>query len=110
MNTLVINCGSTSVKYAVFDGEENELAGGELERIEADGGHAVAVAEILGALGSMKIDAVGHRVVHGGARFHDSVLIDDDVRAAIQDSIASRGNSSLPIAFEQGSCSEAARS
>lgn len=88
MNTLVINCGSTSVKYAVFDAGEREIAGGKIERIAGEGGHAAAVAKILGDLEATAITAVGHRVVHGGPDFHDSVLIDDDVLSVIEGCVA----------------------
>jgi acetate kinase len=88
MNVLVINCGSTSVKYGVFDSEETLLADGTIERVDSAGGHADAISKILAGLGSTKIDAVGHRVVHGGPDFHDSVLIDSEVVAAIEDCVA----------------------
>jgi len=88
MNVLVINCGSTSVKYALFDAHAGVRAEGRIERVSDEGGHAAAVAKILADLADFKIDAVGHRVVHGGAAFHDSVLIDADVRAAIEGCVA----------------------
>jgi acetate kinase len=84
MNVLVINCGSTSVKYAVFDSAEHVLLEGQVERVDPVGGHDAAIARILTEVGRVQIDAVGHRVVHGGPDYHDSVLIDDEVRRTIE--------------------------
>jgi len=114
MNILVINCGSSSVKYQLINMVgEKLLAKGLVDRIglagallkhTADGlptidlpgdipNHKVAVKMVLEALvhpkyGVIKsldeIKAVGHRVVHGGERFSDSVLITDDVVAGIE--------------------------
>lgn len=123
MNVLVLNAGSSSLKFELIrtdpermarDGDER-LAGGAIERI---GGYAVlafraagrparreaspvrdhraAVGRVLGWLtggpdgpigGVRDIDAVGHRVVHGGERFQRSVLIDDAVIRGIEDTI-----------------------
>ena len=88
MNVLVINCGSSSVKFAVFDAEGRVLAQGKHERLgEADGGadspHADAVERILAGLGDTVVDAVGHRVVHGGDS-HAPQIVDADVIAAIE--------------------------
>ncbi len=88
MNVLVINCGSTSVKYAVFDADEKQLVDGKIERVDPDGGHARAVTQILAEIGTLPIDAVGHRVVHGGPDFHDAVAIDDTVRTAIESCVS----------------------
>ena len=90
MNILVINCGSSSVKYQIVDPAEVEpLAAATIERIgQAGKDHATALGEVLAALGSFPIDAVGHRVVHGGEKFHDACLIDDAVVGAIEDCIA----------------------
>lgn len=86
MKVLVINCGSSSVKYQVVDTESGKaLAKGKAERIGDDGRtHADAVAEVLGAVKEHTVEAVGHRVVHGGAEFHDARKIDDQVLAAIE--------------------------
>lgn len=120
MKILVLNCGSSSVKYSFFDMDgERVLASGILERIGLDDprlkhkrpGHENLVREKLpvrdhtdairvvldtlldpeqGVIGDLaEINAVGHRVVHGGERFAASVLIDEEVMAAI------RENSSL---------------
>jgi len=135
MNVLVINCGSSSVKFAVFDTTGRSLAGGKHERLgqgggrddasedapddglgggpddgpdgspdgspgqglkdgpredsanrsggEAHGDHARAVERILAGLGDTPIDAVGHRVVHGGEH-HASRLVDASVIDAIE--------------------------
>ncbi|RDW21553.1 acetate kinase [Oceanobacillus chungangensis] len=109
-NVLAINAGSSSLKFQLIDmPEETVKAIGLVERIglkdsvfkiEVDGkkekmvgdiaDHAVAVKKLLDALISTgvvasfdEIDAVGHRVVHGGEYFDDSVLITDDVIAKI---------------------------
>ena len=90
MIILVLNSGSSSIKYKLFDiqaGSEKLLDKGLLERIgEKIPSHKEAIGIILDKVGS-KIDAVGHRVVHGGDRFSKSVLIDDNVIKAIEDFI-----------------------
>ena len=115
MNILVINAGSSSLKYQLLNPETQEvLAKGLCERIGIDGKftykptgkeaikeadvamptHSEAIQAVLNALvdpangvvASMKeIDAVGHRVVHGGEKFAKSVLITDEVMAAIEE-------------------------
>ena len=116
MKVLVINAGSSSLKYQLIDMEgEKLLAKGLCERIGIDGhlkhtplvggkpvfnediplpSHAEAIAAVIdkltsaeyGVVGSMhEIDAVGHRVVHGGEKFASSVLINDEVMQAIAD-------------------------
>ena len=119
MNILVINAGSSSLKYQLLNPETEELlAKGLCERIGIDGKftykpqsegkekldavdiamptHAEAIKTVLntlvdpknGVIASMKeIDAVGHRVVHGGEKFAHSVLITDDVMKAIEECI-----------------------
>lgn len=116
MKILVINAGSSSLKYQLMEsGDACVLAKGLVERIGIDGSilthrigeekivrnfdipdHRVAIKEVLnlltdkekGVISSMKeIDAVGHRVVHGGERFTASVLIDDKVKAGIRECI-----------------------
>lgn len=85
---LVLNCGSSSVKYRLYDGDEVRDKG-TVERIGEPGGgpadHETAVRDILGRLDLAGLIAVGHRVVHGGRRFTEPVLIDDAVLAAIRD-------------------------
>ncbi len=86
MNVLVINCGSSSVKYQVVDTESGYAkVSGKAERV-GEGGrdHKAALADILAEIGELKVDAVGHRVVHGGADFHDACAITDEVVAAIE--------------------------
>lgn len=114
MKVLVINCGSSSLKYQLIDSEtEQALAVGLCERIGIDGrlnhtpaggekivldkampDHEVAVKLVLeeltdaesGVISDLsEIDAIGHRVVHGGEKFASSVVIDEDVMAAIEE-------------------------
>ena len=115
MNILVINAGSSSLKYQLLNPEtEAVLAKGLCERIGIDGKftykpegkqaikdadvamptHSEAIQAVLNALvdpengviASMKeIDAVGHRVVHGGEKFAKSVLLTDEVMEAIKE-------------------------
>ena len=118
MKILVINAGSTSLKYQLIDSEtEKVLAKGLCERIgtDAEGGklkydssktgekkekdidlpdHGVALQAVIdvlvspedGAISSLdEIDAVGHRVVHGGEYFDKSVLVTDEVIAQIEE-------------------------
>ena len=116
MKILVINAGSSSLKYQLIDMEtEAVLAKGLCERIGIDGHlkhtplvegkevfnedvamptHSEAIAAVIdkltspqyGVVNSMKeIDAVGHRVVHGGEKFASSVLINDEVMKAIEE-------------------------
>ncbi|MBR5792792.1 MAG: acetate kinase [Ruminiclostridium sp.] len=116
MKILVINAGSSSLKYQLLDPDTREvLAKGLCERIGIDGhlkhtptgkdvfdadvempDHEVAIKEVLnilqhnhyGVIESMdEIDAVGHRVVHGGEQFTKSVLIDRKVMKGIRDCV-----------------------
>lgn len=68
MNVLVVNCGSSSVKFALFGADGVALERGVHERLDADRAHADAIAGTLAELRAAghAIDAVGHRVVHGG--------------------------------------------
>ena len=86
MKVLVINCGSSSVKYQVVESDSGErLAAGVVERIGEEGRtHSAAVKEIVEATKEHGVEAVGHRVVHGGPKFHDATLVDDEVKAAIE--------------------------
>ena len=113
MNILVINCGSSSLKYQLINSDSEEvLAKGLCERIGGEGScikhtpaggekvtmeipmpdHTNAIKAVIDALtdanhGVVKsldeIDAVGHRIVHGGEKFAKSVIITDEVMAAI---------------------------
>ena len=114
MKILVINCGSSSLKYQLFDMDNEEvMVKGLVERIGIDGSrliqekgddkytieedmkdHTEAVGHVFDALvdsenGVIKdlseIDAVGHRFVHGGEKITKSTLIDSDVRKAIEE-------------------------
>jgi acetate kinase len=118
MNVLVINAGSSSLKYQLFDIEsETVIAKGLCERIGIDGRlkhtpvsngkpefkadmplptHMEAINAVIekltssdyGVISSLKeIGAVGHRVLHGGQKFSESVLIDDAVLDAITECI-----------------------
>ena len=115
MKILVLNCGSSSVKYKLIDtSDNNTLAEEKKEKIGLEDGflkfkrqdgskeivdlgltdHNGAISAILHNLTDAKegciknfdeIDAVGHRVVHGGEKFNKSVLIDDNVIAKIKE-------------------------
>ena len=115
MNILVINCGSSSLKYQLIDSEsEKVLAKGLCERIGIDGSaithqpaggdkvttevpmpdHTEAVKYVIekltdpevGVVKSLdEIGAVGHRIVHGGEKFASSVVIDDEVLKAVEE-------------------------
>lgn len=89
MKVLVINCGSSSVKYRLIDtATDAALHAGVVERVGHEGKtHESAIAEALARVESFEPAAVGHRVVHGGERFHDATLIDDEVVAAIEDCV-----------------------
>ncbi len=114
MNILVINCGSSSLKYQLISSDTEEvLAKGLCERIGISGSaithtpaggekvmtevpmadHTAAVRYVIekltdanvGVIKSLdEIDAVGHRIVHGGEKFASSVIIDDEVMKAIE--------------------------
>lgn len=117
MNILVLNCGSSSIKYKLFEMESKEvIAQGGIEKIGMKGSflkatlpngdklmlegevleHRAGIEYILGVLlseehGCIKsldeIQAVGHRVVHGGEYFNESVLINDEVIQSLIDCI-----------------------
>jgi acetate kinase len=79
----VLNTGSSSVKYQLIDTSSGQrLAGGVIEEV-AD--HGEALASIGEELADVTVDAVGHRVVHGGERFSEPTLIDDAVVDAVRD-------------------------
>ncbi|MEU8612081.1 acetate kinase [Actinoplanes sp. NPDC048791] len=87
MKILVLNSGSSSVKYRLFDGTET-LAKGLIERIgEADGDagdHEAALQQVMAAVDVEGLGAVGHRVVHGGSEFGRATVIDDELFAVIE--------------------------
>ena len=113
MNVLVINCGSSSLKYQLINSESEEvLAKGLCERIGIDGRlvyqkagldkeitdapmptHKEAIQMVLDALtgktGAIKgldeVDAVGHRIVHGGEKFTQSALITDEMISIVEE-------------------------
>jgi acetate kinase len=82
---LVINCGSATVKHQLLAEDGARLAGG-VEEVQ--GGHRAAFGRIAGALRRAgeraALAAIGHRVVHGGERFHAPAVIDDAVCAEIR--------------------------
>ncbi len=93
MRVLVINSGSSSLKYQVRDTDTHEVqAAGVVEHIgESVGGpadHGAAMdqvaAELEGVLAGRALDAVGHRVVHGGERFGEPVLVNNEITRAIE--------------------------
>jgi len=87
-NVFVLNVGSSSIKYQLLDAVTGEVhANGIVERIGVPGSgmpdHEAALAVVLGELEGVAIDAVGHRIVHGGTRFVQATVIDDDVEREI---------------------------
>ncbi len=114
MKVLVLNCGSSSIKFQLIEMDTEEvLAKGQMEKIGLKEGissykpkdgekiiktepipnHDVAICSLLrllmdpvrGVIKSQKeIDGIGHRLVHGGEEFVDSVLINDDVKAGVR--------------------------
>ena len=85
MRILVLNAGSSSLKFNLFEARpdvEERLEKGEVERVSS---MADAIATMFDRLGVDPVDAVGHRVVHGGDRFHESVIIDEEVEKAIDE-------------------------
>ena len=85
MTILVVNCGSSSLKYSTFDTARPDLnAHGKIEHGGASG-LETALADMMNTLPSPEvITLVGHRVVHGGARFQGPALITDNVLADIE--------------------------
>jgi acetate kinase len=85
MRVLVLNCGSSSMKYKLIDtATRKRVEEGEIERMAGDAGCADAVRGVLAELSDDNVEAVGHRVVHGGDRFHAPTLITPEVEAAIE--------------------------
>src|SRR5262245_17898253 len=90
---LVLNAGSSSLKYGLIDPSSEAVSDGPrglVERIGQPGGvpdHRAALAQALAelSLDSRSVQAVGHRVVHGGARFTQPTIIDDELLAAIKE-------------------------
>jgi acetate kinase len=82
-SVIVINAGSSSLKVAVLGPEDSAIANFDLDAWDGSPDHR-DLAEFLAAAGR-DADVVGHRVVHGGRRFREAVLVDDDVVAAIGD-------------------------
>jgi acetate kinase len=85
MNVLVINSGSSSIKYQVLDTVTSAvLHKGVVERIGQGLTHADALAQVVTETKPFSIAAVGHRVVHGGEKFVDAARIDDEVEKQIE--------------------------
>ena len=85
MRVLVLNAGSSSLKHALVDTRTGQVSGRGVERWEPGGSsqrHAASMRRALAEL-EQPPEAIGHRVVHGGRRFSEPALVDDDVRAAI---------------------------
>jgi acetate kinase len=80
MRVLVLNCGSSSVKYQLYDGDA-AVDKGLVERVTD---HGAALREVTRRLDLTVLGAVGHRVVHGGLRFTEPTLITDEVVAAVE--------------------------
>jgi acetate kinase len=77
VRVLVINCGSSSLKFALIEPESGDVVRrGLLERLSGDGAHARALDDVLETLAGERFSAVGHRVVHGGEHFSASVALD----------------------------------
>lgn len=136
MKVLVVNCGSSSLKYQVLDMEtETLMAKGLVERIGMDGSvithekigmdkvkkevpmkdHKDAIAQVLdavqnpeyGVVSSMdEIGAVGHRVVHAGEKFSESVLINDAVIAALEECVELAPLHNTPNLYGIAACQE----
>lgn len=89
MLVLVLNAGSSTLKAQLLDvASGRALMKSLVERIGQGGRtHAGAVEQVLGEVQGHTLGAVGHRVVHGGERFSDAVVIDDDVERAIEETI-----------------------
>ncbi len=77
MNVLVLNAGSSSIKYQLIDTDAGERTVGGIVEEVAD--HHTALADVVDALSGAVIDAVGHRVVHGGERFSAPTLVDESM-------------------------------
>lgn len=86
MRVLVFNTGSSSIKFSVFDMQsQSQRFKHELEIGKQGFETALAqVPTVLRDAGELTVDAVGHRVAHGGERFFEATRIDDDVLAAIK--------------------------
>ncbi len=89
MLILVINCGSSSAKYQLFDISRRKLlAKGAIERIGSPvcQNHYIAIERIVKTLGSAAIAGIGHRVVHGQEEFKESALITPKVLRSLEKS------------------------
>lgn len=86
MTVLVLNCGSSSVKYQIIEPDSGRVGEqGLIERIGegAIADHEQALREVFDTIDTSDVVVVGHRVVHGGRLFYRPTLIDDDVAAQI---------------------------
>ncbi|WP_028066120.1 acetate/propionate family kinase [Solirubrobacter soli] len=83
MSVFVVNCGSSSLKWSVIDVDSGETLGSGTVQKVTD--HAAALNGVLQQAPVDAVEAVAHRVVHGGERFSAPVLINDAVVAAIRD-------------------------
>src|SRR3954468_2570323 len=92
-SVLVLNAGSSSLKYRVLDVDTEETAaGGTVERVDETGWDD-AFSRVSQAVSQAGVDpddmlAVAHRVVHGGDRYTDATLVDDEVERGIEELVA----------------------
>jgi len=84
MRVLVINCGSTTLKYKLFQDRDSKLDQLAAAVVETSGGYRAAVEQALAALPS-PADVIAHRVVHGGGRLPDVVRIDSEVLRVLRE-------------------------
>jgi acetate kinase len=87
MRILAVNAGSSSIKLRLIDSDDSlltasDLALGDDENRSEDGIDAAALRRVIG--GVEGVESVGHRIVHGGIRFTDAVLLDPQVEEALQ--------------------------
>jgi len=87
---LVLNAGSSSVKWQLVDGQSGaSIRGGLVERLDTDrreaAGHDAAIQDLLAKLRDEPVAVIGHRVVHGGSRFDSATLITDEVEQQIDE-------------------------
>jgi acetate kinase len=94
MRVLVLNAGSSSLKFDLFETSASAIAAnqdkllvhGSIDRVSSMRDAFVrALEQVSPALNEGRVDAIGHRVVHGGDTFHESVLIDENVELRIEE-------------------------
>src|SRR5688572_17292755 len=84
---LVLNCGSSSLKWRLLD-KETSVGAGLVERIGEPGGeaadHGEALASVLSEVDTSDLAAVGHRVVHGGTAYSSPAIVDESLVATVR--------------------------